>query len=85
MQPAIPVEILEHDNITAPEHDLDAAMDVRAAVRSLPIHLRRVVFDRFWLDLPLVGDSQHNSEQGRLLATAKPELRARLAHLRPGI
>jgi hypothetical protein len=73
MQPAIPVEILEHDNITAPEHDLDAAMDVRAAVRDLPSpYVRAAIFDKFWLDRPVASG---------LWERAKPELRARLVHL----
>ena len=69
--PAIPVEIDEFDR-AGEEFDHDAAMDVRAAVRELSPSVRGAIFRRFWLD---------ESVPTGLWARAKPELRARLAHL----
>ena len=75
--PAIPVEITDHDRIRSDTPDVDALMDVRAAVAEIPSpYVRRAIFDRFWLDEPV---------NNGLWYRAKPELRARLAHLRPGI
>jgi DNA-directed RNA polymerase specialized sigma24 family protein len=70
--PAIPVEITENDRITSDTFDLDAAMDVRAAVATLAPGQRKAIFDRFWLDLPVPTG---------LWQGAKPILRRRLKHL----
>jgi DNA-directed RNA polymerase specialized sigma24 family protein len=69
---AIPVEITEHDRIASGMHDIDAAMDVRAAVAALSPSVRRAIFARFWLDEPV--------ETG-MWARSIPQLRQRLAHL----
>ena len=75
--PAIPVEITDHDRIRSDTPDVDALMDVRAAVAEIPSpYVRRAIFDRFWLD-----EQVNNGMWYR----AQPELRAKLAHLRPGI
>ena len=68
---AIPVEINEFDR-AAESLDIEGAMDVRAAVRELSPSVRGAIFDRFWLDLPVAGG---------MWERAKPQLRARLAHL----